>query len=272
MSSIVTQQGILHYEVMGRGKPLLLLHGWLESWRIWHDTMEFLSQQYRTYALDFWGFGESDTDRTAYRVDDFVEMVRYFMEHLGIRRAPIVGHSMGGTVALALTIRYPDKVERTAVVGSPIVGTSLAWFLRLAGNPSLGRLIHRFSFLLKVGVQVVFPLITPDPLWPERLQEDLSQTDLVAFFESIGSLHEVDLRPDLPKIKTPVLGIYGARDPIVDPNQWLVLKQGVLHAQIERPLTAGHFPMLEIPASFNLMLQRFLTADDDALLVGDDGE
>jgi len=159
-----------------------------------------------------------------------------------------------------------------AVIGSPIVGSSLAWFLRLAGIPWVGRLIHRFSWLLKWGVQVVFPLITPDPLWPERLQEDLSQTDLVAFFESIGSLREVDLRPDLPKIQAPVLGVYGARDPIVDPNQWLVLKQGVLHAQIERPLTAGHFPMLEIPASFNLMLQRFLSAEDEALLVGRNGE
>ena len=269
MSSIVTRQGILHYEVMGRGKPLLLLHGWLESWRIWHDTMEYLSRHYRTYALDFWGFGDSDTERTAYRVDDFVEMVRYFMDYLGIRKAPIVGHSMGGTVALSLAIHDPDKVQRVAVIGSPITGSSLAWFLRLAGHPTLGPLAHRFSFLLKFGAHVIFPLITPDPLWPDRLEQDLSQTDLVAFFESIGSLREVDLRPDLPKIQAPVLGIYGARDPIVDPNQWLVLKRGVLHAQIERPLTAGHFPMLEIPASFNLMLQRFLATDRESLLNGD---
>ncbi len=269
MPSIVTQQGILHYEVIGRGKPLILLHGWLESWRIWHNTMTYLSQYYRTYALDFWGFGESDTTARAYRVDDFVEMVQYFMDRLGIGQAPIIGHSMGGTVALALAIRYPELVERVAVIGSPIQGSSLAWFLKLASHPFIARVVYRWSFVLTALIRFLFPLITPDPLWPDRLQRDLSQTDLVAFFQSIGSLREVDLRPELPKIKAPVLGIYGMRDPIVNPNQWLVLKQGVVHAEIDRLATAGHFPMLEVPWSFNILLYRFLaTEEEDMRLLG----
>ena len=100
MSSITTDQGIVHYEVYGRGRPVILLHGWLGSWGLWQETMTFLGQYYRTYALDFWGFGESGKKRETYRVQDFISLVDQFMDRLGIERAPLVGHSMGALAAL----------------------------------------------------------------------------------------------------------------------------------------------------------------------------
>ncbi|MGZ9166802.1 MAG: alpha/beta fold hydrolase, partial [Anaerolineales bacterium] len=124
MSSITTDQGIVHYEVYGRGKPVILLHGWLGSWGLWQETMSFLGRYYRTYALDFWGFGESGKKRETYAVQDFVSLVDQFMEQLGIANAPLVGHSMGGTVSLAVAIKYPQRVNKVVVVGSPIVGSS----------------------------------------------------------------------------------------------------------------------------------------------------
>jgi pimeloyl-ACP methyl ester carboxylesterase len=133
VSSITTDQGIVHYEVYGRGKPVILLHGWLGSWGLWQDTMSFLGRYYRTYAMDFWGFGESGKKRETYAVQDFVSLVDQFMEQLGITKAPLVGHSMGGTVSLSVAIRYPERVSKVVVVGSPMVGTSLAPLLKLAG-------------------------------------------------------------------------------------------------------------------------------------------
>ena len=126
MSSITTDQGIVHYEVYGRGRPVILLHGWLGSWGLWQETMGFLGRFYRTYALDFWGFGESGKKRETYAVQDFVSLVDQFMEQLGIANAPLVGHSMGGTVSLSVAIKYPQRVSKVVVVGSPIVGSSLA--------------------------------------------------------------------------------------------------------------------------------------------------
>ncbi|HQV95968.1 MAG TPA: alpha/beta hydrolase, partial [Anaerolineales bacterium] len=70
MSSITTDQGIVHYEVFGRGKPVILLHGWLGSWGLWQETMAYLGKSYRTYALDFWGFGESGKKRETYAIQD----------------------------------------------------------------------------------------------------------------------------------------------------------------------------------------------------------
>jgi pimeloyl-ACP methyl ester carboxylesterase len=95
VSSITTDQGIVHYEVYGRGRPVILLHGWLGSWALWQETMTSLGAFYRTYALDFWGFGESGKKRESYSVQDFVSLVDQFMDRLGIEWAPLVGHRMG---------------------------------------------------------------------------------------------------------------------------------------------------------------------------------
>ena len=81
MSSIVTDQGIVHYETYGRGRPVLLLHGWLGSWALWRDTIEVLGREFKTYSLDFWGFGASNPieEDLNFSVENFVELVHQFM-------------------------------------------------------------------------------------------------------------------------------------------------------------------------------------------------
>ena len=61
MSALIVEDEVVHYEVLGRGRPLIFVHGWLGSWRYWIPTMQALSSEYRTYALDLWGFGDSAT-------------------------------------------------------------------------------------------------------------------------------------------------------------------------------------------------------------------
>jgi len=124
VATLVTDQGIVHYETYGRGRPVLLLHGWLGSWALWRDTIEVLGREFKTYSLDFWGFGTSSPieEGFSFSVPNFVDLVDQFMERLGIRQAPLIGHSMGGTVSLATAIKYPARVTKVGVVGSPIVG------------------------------------------------------------------------------------------------------------------------------------------------------
>ena len=122
MSSITTDQGILHYEVFGRGKPVILLHGWLGSWGLWQDTMAYLGRYYRTYALDFWGFGESGKKLETYQVTDFASMVDQFMDKLGILHAPLVGHSMGGVIITQAAEDCPDKIRALVYVCAYLPG------------------------------------------------------------------------------------------------------------------------------------------------------
>jgi len=220
--------------------------------------MEFLSRTYRTYALDFWGFGESDKKRDSYSVQDFISLVDQFMDQMGIRTAPLVGHSMGGTVSLSVAIRYPERVSKVVVIGSPIVGSSLALLLKLAGIRTIAWLVYHTMWALKLGIRIASPFITRDHRWPDMINQDLSRVTLESFLMSIASLRKTDLRPLLAPIRQRVLGMYGDRDVIVNSNQWAVLKAGAPNAIIDRYPHAGHFIMLDEPRKFMTSLKCFL--------------
>jgi pimeloyl-ACP methyl ester carboxylesterase len=260
LSSIVTSQGVVHYEAYGRGSPVILLHGWLGSWGCWLGTMEALAPRYRTYALDFWGFGESDKRRESYDVSDFVALVDQFMERLGIQRAPVIGHSMGGTVALNLALDRPWRVEKVAVVGSPVDGRSLNIFLKLAGYPWIAFLVWNSPSLLRLGIKLFAPWIAANwSEWYTLLMRDLSKMTLESFLWSIHSLHRTDLTPRLSALRIPTLGVYGCGDKIVDPRQ-AELFGGVVGSRVEMLDGARHFPMLDKPEEFNPTLLRFLSS------------
>ena len=198
MSSITTDQGIVHYEVYGRGRPVILLHGWLGSWGLWQETMTFLGQYYRTYALDFWGFGESGKKRNTYQVQDFVSLVDQFMDKLGIISAPLVGHSMGGTVSLSVALQYPERVQKVVIIGSPIVGSSLALPLEIGRIPP-DCLVCCLICLALSARSCAWPrrLSAAIRAFPEMMDRDLSKTTLESFLVSIASLRRTDLRPQI---------------------------------------------------------------------------
>lgn len=243
---------------------MILLHGWLGSWGLWQETMSFLGRYYRTYALDFWGFGESGKKRETYAVQDFVSLVDQFMEQLGIGKAPLVGHSMGGTVSLSVAIKYPQRVSKVVVVGSPIVGSSLALPLKWAGYRPIAFMLFNMMGAFRFGIKVASPMICRDERFPEMMDRDLSRTTLQSFLLSIASLRRTDLRPMLKQIQVPAMGMYGDRDVIVHPRQWEPMKNGIAHAQIERFPSAGHFPMLEEPQNFAERLKSFLDMKESA--------
>ena len=220
--------------------------------------MGYLGRYYRTYAMDFWGFGESGKKRETYAVQDFVGLVNQFMEQLGISHAPLVGHSMGGTVSLSVAIRYPERVSKVVVVGSPIVGSSLALPLKLAGYRPIAFMLFNMMGLFRLGMKIAYPFICRDPRLGEMMDRDLSRTTVESFLLSIASLRRTDLRPMLDQIKVPAMGIYGDRDIIVHPKQWQPMQKGISHAQIERFPLAGHFLMLEEPQNFAERLKAFL--------------
>jgi pimeloyl-ACP methyl ester carboxylesterase len=222
--------------------------------------MEVLKRRYRCYALDFWGFGESGKRRDSYHIDDFVSLVDQFMERLGIESAPVVGHSMGGTVAAALALSRPERVQRAIVVGSPIVGSSLNLFLRLAGKPWIASIVWQMPTALRYGIKLFSPFIVKDwPQWYKMITRDLSRTTLQAFFLSIGSLHQTDLRPQLPGMTTPLMGIYGVSDNVVHPNQANIIAESAPVSRVKMMPGSGHFPMLDEPQAFNEYLAEFLS-------------
>ena len=181
------------------------------------------------------------------------------MEQLGIVNAPLVGHSMGGTVSLAVAIRFPERVSKVVVVGSPIVGSSLAPLLKLSGYRPIAFLLFNFMSPFRAFMKYYYSRqICSDPRFPDMMDHDLSRTTVESFLRSIASLRRTDLRPSLNQIKVPALGMYGDKDKIVHPLQWQPMQTGIPQASILRFPKAGHFPMLEEPNEFSQKLKAFL--------------
>lgn len=224
--------------------------------------MRYLSKDYRTYAMDFWGFGESGKKLETYNIGDFVSLVDQFMEQLGIAHAPVIGHSMGGTVSMAFAIQYPHRVTKVGVIGSPIKGNSLAILLKLAGYPLNARVVFSSLWALKLGIRIAAPMITRDKRWPDMISADLSRTTLESFLLSIKSLRKTDLVDELKDVQVPILGMFGAKDNIVNPGQRNVLRRAALHPSIAYFENAGHFIMLDEPEAFMQTLKAFLDGDN----------
>lgn len=258
MPAITTDQGILHFEVYGKGKPVLLLHGWLGTWGLWQETMAYLGQYFRTYSLDFWGFGESGREKAACQLTDFATMVDHFMGRMGILSAPLVGHSLGGSVALLSALRYPKRVEKVVVIAAPLRASSLAFPVRLVNLKPIRFLAVALYPLTRKVILALAPKLCRDPRFREWMARDLTKTSLQRFLASAASLSSIDLVAQMKHLSIPLLGMYGDRDKILIPRESSAFERGEASAQIERWKDSGHFLMLDEPRAFMQTLKTFL--------------
>jgi len=263
MPNIVTPKGVVHFEAYGSGPPVILIHGWTQAWNTWRSTIETFGDRYRMYAPDLWGFGESDKDRRqTFEVDDFVELIPQFMDALGIIKVPIMGHSMGGTTALGVALKYPDRVKKVAVVGSPVNGISLSPFLHLAGTRLIATLMLAGpnAPLLRIFLKLWSPFVTPsDPnLFYNMAIGNSSGFSLNSFFSSISSLGRTNYTSRLKEITMPALGVYGGKDVVVNPGQVKYFRGPIPGAKSVWIPKAGHFPMWDTPTEFYAAFNEFM--------------
>jgi len=123
MSAITIDDELVHYEVLGRGRPVVLVHGWIGSWRYWVPTMQFLQSKFRVYALDLFGFGDSGKNPAHYSIEHQIEMLADFTKSLGLTKTAVVGHGLGAIVSAEFARRYPARVPRLVLVSAPLYDT-----------------------------------------------------------------------------------------------------------------------------------------------------
>ncbi|NOK58345.1 MAG: alpha/beta hydrolase [Chloroflexi bacterium AL-W] len=255
MSIMVIDRQVVHYEVFGQGQPVLFLHGWLGSWRYWYPTIEHVSEHFRAYSFDFWGFGESRRQQTQASIQNYSDQVIRFLDEMGIDKVTLIGHSMGGMVALKTAINHPKRIGRVAAVGAPIVGDSLSWLLKLTDRPVMADAFARVNWLRRYMFRL-FLGETNDPAVHEILDDSVKSSS-TTLRRAVGSMWRTDLRPELSRLIVPSLIVHGGRDEIVHPNQ-ADLFEKVPAAQVVVMPESRHFPFLDEPELFNDILIRFL--------------
>ncbi len=262
MGIMIIDHQVVHYEVLGYGQPVLFLHGWLGSWRYWFPTMDCVAEYFRTYSFDFWGFGESRHQNTEENIQNYSDQVIRFIDELGIKQVRLVGHGMGGMVALKTAINHPKRVVCVTTVGAPIVGDSLSWVLKLMDRPMIAKLfvrlprLRRFMFNHFLGE-------TNDPAVVEILDDSVKSSS-ITLQRVINSMWRTDLRPQLHRLTVPSLIVHGGRDEIVHPNQ-ADLFDHIPAAEVVVMPASRHFPFLDEPDLFNDTLLRFLKQNHSSL-------
>jgi pimeloyl-ACP methyl ester carboxylesterase len=245
MSAIIVENGLVHYEAIGRGKPVLFLHGWLGSWRYWMPTMEAVSDRYRTYALDLWGFGDSDKTQQRYEVESYVSLIGEFMDGLGLVQVPIVGHTLGAVAAVLFAVRLPDRVDKLMAVSLPLNSSAVSRKISSGGDGLLDRTLGRKQ------AQQAYPEVA--------LEADKTDPDAVTI--SIQSLSKLDLRSELEKITCPLLIVHGDRDSLIA-SPAMDAVQGTDETVRQIGLKDSmHFPMLDEATKFQRLLRDFLEGD-----------
>ncbi|MCU0512559.1 MAG: alpha/beta hydrolase [Anaerolineae bacterium] len=120
MSAITIDGDLVHYERLGKGRPVILVHGWLGSWRYWIPLMQHLHLKYSVYTLDLQGFGDSAKNPNRYTVARYTDTLVQFMDQLAITKAAMIGHALGAMVITELALRHPEKVARMLLSSVPL--------------------------------------------------------------------------------------------------------------------------------------------------------
>lgn len=120
MSAISIGEDLIHYEVLGRGRPVILLHSWVGSWRYWIPTMQQLKINYKVYALDLYGYGDTVKDPAKYSLEHQIRLLEDFVSRMGMPKLALVGHGLGAMIAVEYARRHVDRVPRMLISGAPL--------------------------------------------------------------------------------------------------------------------------------------------------------
>lgn len=253
MSAILLDNRLVHYELVGRrGQPIIFLHSWLGSWRYWLPTMEYVSERYRAYALDFWGFGESDRRDSVFSISEYVDMLGRFMHNMGMSNVVLVGHGLGGMVATRAAAEHPALFTKLMTVNTPINGAQLQ---SIAKPGAFSRLLGRQS-PANLWVRQVRDMKLSDSVMQKEIIEDTETLSEHLVSSVLSSILETDLTADLARLETPLLALYGGRDTLVLPEG--LDEESRSFKQTLKLSKSGHFPFLEQPTVFYRALMDYL--------------
>ena len=240
MSAILLESDLVHFEVLGRGRPILFLHGWVGSWRYWIPTMQAVSVSFRAYALDLWGFGDSAKSPLRYSLDQQVALLSSFMDQMGIGKVALVGHGLGAVVAVLFAQRYPELVDRVMAAALPLDETQIDPRLRMDGPEILA------DWLLGRSPAT------------DSARADAPKADPRAIKVSLENLQTINFSKTLVGLPTACLLVHGQNDPAVTlPSIERIASMPYSTHEIIFD-QSGHFPMLDEASKFNRLLVDFL--------------
>jgi pimeloyl-ACP methyl ester carboxylesterase len=269
------------YRTAGEGPVILLIHGITGDSRQWEPVMKLLAERFTVVAPDLLGHGESAKPRGDYSLGAYAAGLRDLMIALGHRRATIVGHSLGGGVAMQFAYEYPVFCERLVLVSSGGLGREVHLLLRAATLPgseivlpiiastrlqaigaAIGQVAGRFGF--RAGPDLAEMARGYASLADAGARQAFIHT-LRAVIDPTGQRVSATDRLYLSTMM-PALIVWGRRDPLIPVQHAGIANRGMPGSRVEIFDDAGHFPHLQDPIRFAGVLRDFMESTKPAKL------
>jgi len=269
-SFIRLSNGCTHYELGGpdSGEAVVLVHGFSVPYFIFDPTFSFLADSgFRILRYDLFGRGFSDRPVVKYNMDLFVSQLKELLNTLDLKQVNLIGLSMGGAIASAFTVRFPERVRRLALIDS--IGTRPApfsWIYKAALLPGISELILGMVSANRMVQSMASDFINPEQV--KRFQDQCRvQIQYRGFKRALLSTlrnKTVDGIPkvyqSLGKLDMPVLLIWGRNDQTLPLEQSRDILSAVPRAEFHVIENCGHIPHYEKPDEVNPILQQFLNS------------
>jgi pimeloyl-ACP methyl ester carboxylesterase len=268
----------INYAEVGSGPVLLLIHGMGGSYANWEAVIEPLARHHTVVAPDLPGHGASAPGGGDYSLGALAAGLRDLVLALGHQRATLVGHSLGGGIAMQLGYQFPELAERLVLVSSGGLGPEVSLLLRAAALPgaelfvtATARAASRAGGAIGRGLGAVGLRPTADVAEVARGYSSLADANRrAAFLATLRSVistrgQRVDASDRFYLAAgVPVLIVWGARDPIIPVRHGERAHEAIAGSRLEIFEGVGHLPQLEAPARFVAVLERFLEETEPA--------
>ncbi|MEU5882793.1 alpha/beta fold hydrolase [Spirillospora sp. NPDC047279] len=268
------------FRMAGEGPPLLLIHGIGDCSATWSGVIDRLAEHHTVIAPDLLGHGESDKPRADYAVAAYACGMRDLLTVLGVDRVTVVGHSLGGGVAMQFAYQFPERCERVALISSAGLGREVHPAFRLASVPwaSAGMTLLT-NRLVRGAVTLTSPLLRRaggaglggdfDYLM-SRYRHFADPTARRAFLRTVHAA--LDIRGQAITMldrtylaeKMPTLIVWGNRDGIIPVHHADIAHKALPGSRLEIFERAGHFPHHDDPARFAATIEDFIATTTPA--------
>jgi len=269
------------YFAAGEGPPVMLVHGVTGTCAQWEPVAPLLAQRFSVVAPDLLGHGESAKPRGDYSLGAFASGIRDLAIALGHRKVTVVGHSLGGGIAMQFAYQFPEFCERLVLVSSGGLGEEVHPVLRAATLPGAefvlpliagGRVRTAGGFVAglldRIGLRP-----SPDIEEMARGYGSLADGDARRAFvhtlrsvvdptgQRVNATDRLYLAADMP-----ALIVWGRRDPVIPVSHAATAERAMPGARLEIFERSGHFPQLDAPARFASLLTEFIESTEPAEL------
>jgi len=258
-----------------KARPIVLIHCFSCAMNYWSKMIPLLDRDHHVIAVDLLGHGGSEKPGSGYTPENQAKVVAEALERLGVRDAEVVGHSLGGSVAVALAQNDPQLVNRVVIIDMPPDNSygDLGFIAGLAFAPVIGEALWRIKpdFAVRDGLQVAF---APGFDVPDAFVEDVKRLTYTAYDESPSGnddfLDQESLDRRMGSTGTPLMVLMGAEEQIVnDPRRALSQYAGTVPgAETHLISGAGHSPNVEKPAQTAALVLAFAKAREEGVPSG----